>query len=178
MSRPTCKVVTRTPVAGRSGGARIHPKGCKVRNRVQASGVIRKEPKAAPGTLKPEKHRITRRSGRHFQVILNGPGGVRKRFMWDTGATVTTASPRVLRELGVLTASGQPRGGLQWGPTATVDLADGSQHQMRTIRDVPLTIAGTNEVVRGEVTVGSGNGASLFGLGHIGQVKTLKVKFK
>ena len=60
MSRPTCKVVTRTPVAGRSGGARIHPKGCKVRNRVQASGVIRKEPKAAPGTLKPEKHRITR----------------------------------------------------------------------------------------------------------------------
>ena len=54
--RPTCKAVLRP----NERGARVHPRGCRVRYRVQPNGKIRKVSKAT-GQLKPEKQTVERR---------------------------------------------------------------------------------------------------------------------
>ena len=59
--RPTCKAVKRP----NQRGARIHPRGCRVRYILHDDGTIRKNAKA-DGRLKPAKQTIELQGDRHF----------------------------------------------------------------------------------------------------------------
>ena len=107
--KPTCKVVKREG----QRGARIDPKGCKVRTSVNAQGSKTKEDKQGQ-----EKIKRTTRSGkmqlavagnrqRHFINNWNDkPAAVRSQYkqnhhiLYDTGANMTTMTPNTLRHIG------------------------------------------------------------------------------
>ena len=168
--KPTCKAVTRP--GGR--GARIHPKGCKIRNRVQANGTVGKEPKA--GRLKPEKLRVVS-SRNYYLQVARGNGRVYTKMLWDTGATVTVMSYTTAKRIGILTKDGNLRPGLRYGEDARVVIASGERVTVKSIVDVPLKIQRTGEIVSGKVYL-LRSGSSLFGISHIKNVKTLKVKYR
>ena len=172
--RPTCRAVVRP----NEGGARIHPRGCRVRYQVQGNGSIRKIAKAT-GQMKPRKQTVELHGGEQFDLNLKKPGGnfPQTRFLWDTGASFTTMSTPVAKRMRLLTLEGNPAQGLSFGPNVNVVIADGSRLNVRTIPNAPLEIVRTGEVVRGMVIILPG-GSSLFGVSHIRNVKTLKVKFR
>lgn len=177
MIQPTCKAVTRPG----QRGARIHPKGCKVRYKVQADRSIRKVAKATPGVLKPVKHKVYEYNGTQANFMIRytrqHPGN-RRNFLWDTGATWTTADVAGWKAMGVLTPNGEPRAPLQWGASKRIVIADGTESNVRHIPRVPLAIMQTGESVSGGVLVMPAGASYLLGVSHIGKVKTLKVKFK
>ena len=168
--KPTCKAVTRPG----QRGARVHPKGCKVRNRVQGDGTVRKESKL--GRLKPEKIRVTSSGNYYFQVSRDG-GRVYTRMLFDTGATVTVMSYTTAKRIGVLSKDGHLRSGLRWGADTTVITASEQRVTVKTIVNVPLKIQRTGEVVSGKMYLLRG-GSSLYGLSHLKNTKTLKVKYR
>ena len=167
--KPTCKVVTRPG----QRGARVHPKGCKVRNRV-VSGAVRKESKA--GRLKPQKIRVTS-SGNYYFQVSRGNGRIDTRMLWDTGATTTVMSYTTAKRIGVLSKDGHLRPGLRWGADTAVITASEQRVTVKTIVNVPLKIQRTGEVVSGKMYLLRG-GSSLYGLSHIKNTKTLKVKYR
>ena len=168
--KPTCKVVTRP--GGR--GARIHPKGCKVRNRVQVDGTVRQESKA--GRLKPEKLRVTSARNYYLQVA-RGNGRVYTKMLWDTGATTTVLSYTTAKRIGILSKDGNLRSGLRYGADETVVIASGERITVKSIANVPLKLQRTCEIVNGKLFL-LRQGSSLFGISHIKNVKTLKVKYR
>ena len=100
--------------------------------------------------------------------------------MWDTGATNTSMNRRVARKLGLLGATNQPINGFSWGQNVYTTIADGSVMEVKTINNVPLTFRDyAQETVRGTVLVMQDEtSSSLFGIGMIRKVKTLKIKNK
>ena len=107
--KPTCKVVIREG----QRGARIDPKGCKVRTSVNAQGSKKKEDKRGQ-----EKIKRTTRSGK-MQLALAGhrqrqfindwnnkPAAVRHQYkqnhhiLYDTGANMSTMTANTLRHIG------------------------------------------------------------------------------
>lgn len=156
--KPTCKVVTRPG----QRGARVHPKGCKVRNRVQGDGTVRKESKL--GRLKPQKLRVTSARNYYLQVA-RGNGRIYTKMLWDTGATTTVMSYTTAKRVGILSKDGNLRPGLRYGADARVTIASGEQVTVKSIVDVPLKIQRTGEVVSGKLYL-LRLGSSLFGISH------------
>ena len=170
-NRPTCKVVTRP----NQRGARIHPRGCKVRNRV-VGGTVRKESRAT-GLLKPVKHRITQR-GHEQQLAIRVPGNLGYVNMtFDTGATHTVISEADARRLGILYANGLLMPGLRAGASENIIIAGGGNIMSRSVLNVPLLIIRTGEVVRGRIFI-MPQSMPLLGISHIKHIKTLKIKFR
>jgi hypothetical protein len=98
-------------------------------------------------------------------------------MLWDTGATSTSISDPVARMLGVIKADGSLGDGITEPRTGQrARNADGSYSAVRMLRNVPLTLTETGEVVRAKTMVGEGD--SLFGASHIRKVKSMKLKFR
>ena len=171
--RPTCKVVTRP----NGSGARIHPRGCKVRSRVQADNSVRKEAKAT-GLIKPVKRTYIEEGNNHY-LMMEAPNGYGNRMMWDTGATYTSISIETAKRLGILTQQrAQVAAGFTAGPEEPTRIANGTLIQVRSVLNVPLQVQRTGEIVRGRVNIMPGNATSLLGNSHIRQIKTMKIKFR
>ena len=172
--RPTCKVVTKPG----QRGARIHPRGCRVRNRI-VNGTMRKVSKAT-GQIKPVKTKIIEQ-GRNYYITVQRAGGrstQSSRFLYDTGASHTSMSHTVAKRLGILTQAGRLRAPLSYGEDKRTRIADGSVLVVKSVRDVPLILQMTQEVVRGTVILMPGNASSLYGVSHIRNTRSLKVKFR
>jgi hypothetical protein len=173
--QPTCKAVTRP----NQRGARIHPKGCKVRYKVQpGSGYIRKVAKANPGVLKPFKRSIEVKGG-HFRFLIRIGNSAHSKFMWDSGATYTSINQKTARSLGILGVNNTPINGFSWSGSHNTQIADGSLVPVKRIANVPLTFVRYGETVTGTIQIMNNESSSpLYGLSHIRNVKTLKVKIK
>ena len=173
--RPTCKAVKRP----NQRGARIHPRGCRVRYILHNDGTIRKNAKA-DNRLKPAKQNIELQGDRHFMFNARVGNSASTRFLWDTGATTTSMSQRTARKLGLLGETNQPINGFSWGQNVYTTIADGSVMEVKTINNVPLTFRDyAQETVVGKVLVMQDEtSSSLFGIGMIRKVKTLKIKNK
>ena len=85
--RPTCKAVKRP----NQRGARIHPRGCRVRYVLNNDGTIGKNAKAT-GRKKPAKQTILIEGDRHFMFNARVGNSPSTRFLWDTGAIRNTRS--------------------------------------------------------------------------------------
>jgi predicted aspartyl protease len=173
--RTTCKAVKRP----NERGARIHPRGCRVRYILHDDGTIRKNAKA-DGRLKPAKQTIELEGDRHFMFKAHVRNSRDTRFLWDTGATNTSVSRRTARKLGLIGANNQPINGFSWGQNVYTTIANGSVMEVKTINNVPLTFRDyAQETVVGKVLVMQDEtSSSLFGIGMIRKVKTLKIKNK
>lgn len=173
--KPTCKAVKRPG----QRGARIHPRGCRVRYILNNDGTLGKNAKAT-GTLKPAKQTIVIEGDRHFQFNARVRNSPSTRFLWDTGATITSISQKTARKLGLLGTNNQPINGFSWGADEQTTIADGSVIQVKTINNVPLTFARfSEETVNGTVIIiRDESSPSLFGVNMIRKVKTLKIKNK
>ena len=173
--QPTCKAVKRP----NQRGARIHPRGCRVRYVLNNDGTIGKNAKAT-GRKKPAKQTILIEGDRHFMFNARVGNSPSTRFLWDTGATTTGISRKTARKLGLLGENNQPINGYKFGRDATATIADGSVIRIKTIHDVPLTFREyAQETVRGIVTISPDEtSSSLFGVNMIRKVKTLKIKNK
>ena len=173
--RPTCKAVKRP----NQRGARIHPRGCRVRYILHDDGTIRKNAKA-DNRLKPAKQNIELQGDRHFMFRAKVGDSPSTRFLWDTGATTTSMSQKTARKLGLLGENNQPINGYRWGRDAYATIASGETRRIKTIDNVPLTFRDyAQETVRGKVTVAQDEtSSSLFGVNMIRKVKTLKIKNK
>ena len=107
--KPTCKVVKREG----QRGARIDPKGCKVRTSVNAQGSKKKENKQGQEKIKrstrSNEMRLALAGHRQRQFINNWnakPAAVRRQYkqnhniIYDTGANMTTMKSSTLRHIG------------------------------------------------------------------------------
>ena len=114
--KPTCKVVKREG----QRGARIDPKGCKVRTTKDAQGNKRQYNKQGQEKFKiteiRNEHAVTIAGSRQYATVVRhwktttGPNamsvaqkGAFKRnhkMIYDTGATMTTMSRAMLRKIG------------------------------------------------------------------------------
>mgnify|MGYP000102927888 CR=1 FL=1 len=173
--QPTCKAVKRP----NQRGARIHPRGCRVRYILNNDGTLGKNAKAT-GARKPAKQTILIEGDRHFQFNAKVGNSPSSRFLWDTGATNTSMNQRTARKLGLLGATNQPINGYSWGQNVYTTIADGSTMEVKTINNVPLTFRDyAQETVTGLVTIAKDEtSSSLFGVNMIRKVKTLKIKNK
>ena len=83
----------------------------------------------------------------------------------------------VAKRLGILSQQGHLRPGLRYAADETVVIASGERITVKSIVDVPLKIQRTGEIVNGKLCL-LRQGSSLFGISHIKNVKTLKVKYR
>jgi hypothetical protein len=171
--KPKCKVVVRDFEGKR--GARIHPKGCRVAKRVMApGGAVRKVDKR--GRLKADKLKV-KVTDVEYAVNVRAPDGSHVEFIYDTGATSSTANYAVARQFGLINSDNQPTGTYQHRSTTSI-LADGSRRPVLKFLDVPFRLRETGQTSVGAVTV-SARSSMLYGVSHMrGQRKYLKVKFK
>ena len=147
MDRSTCKVVLRLD----QRGARIYPRGCKVRSRVDTAGQKKRYSKT--GTVKLTKVSLTRRL---FVNIKAGGGNDALPalpsscipFIWNTGAPDTHMCRADADLLGITApAYGEP---LQ---TATGKLVPGQSMPAQQYDDIPLQSVG--ESATGPAAFGS-----------------------
>ena len=172
----TCKAVKRP----NQRGARIHPKGCRVRYILKEDGSLGKVAKAT-NQLKPAKRTILIEGDNHFRFNVRVGNSDKIKFLWDTGATYTSMNRRTARRLGILGANNTPINGFVWSGSHNTEIADGTLVQVRRISNVPLTFSARygGETVRGTVQImPDETSSSLFGISHIRNVRTLKVKNK
>ena len=129
--KPTCKAVVRH----NQGGARVHPKGCRVRYKVQPGGQIRKVSKTT-GQLKPVKTKVVERGNNYYLTVRRSGGrsSQSSRFLWDSGASKTSMSNTVAKRIGILTQNGQLRAPLRYGPDIPMRLANGQVITAKSIR--------------------------------------------
>ena len=97
--RPTCKVVLRTYEGTR--GARIHPKGCKVRS--HAADATRKNIRKY-NKNEVEKYKIKTKQKELSVYVRRTVNGVihRKKFIWDTRATAARCGVVLARQWGII----------------------------------------------------------------------------
>ena len=173
--KPTCKAVTRP----NERGARVHPKGCKIRYKVQpGNGYIRKVAKKNPGVLKPLKRSIEVK-GVLFRFHIRVRNSTSVQFVWDSGANYSTVNRKTARSLGILGANFQPINGYKWSGSHDTVLGDGSIITVKRIANVPFTFVRYQETVRGTIQIiNNETSPSLYGVSHIRNVKSLKVKMK
>ena len=173
--RPTCKAVKRP----NQRGARIHPRGCRVRYILHNDGTIRKNAKA-DGRLKPAKQNIELQGDRHFMFNARVGDSPSTRFLWDTGATTTSMSQKTARKLRLLGDNNRPINGYRWGRDYFATIASGESIRTKTIDNVSLTFSDySQETVTGMIMISMDEtSSSLFGVNMIRKVKTLKVKNK
>ena len=180
MPPKTCEVVTKP----NQRGARIHPRGCKVRRVQQADGSIKKYNKEGK-----EKAKITYAHDRHGRniayvwVAVSHPntGNVQHargvRMTWDTGATSTMMRYEDAEAWGVIN---QPNGRARpFNQSRSLD-ARGTMSQVRVYKDVPFVVKWRNieEAVRDDILVHPPpvDGANLLGTRTMRKLKQLKMK--
>jgi hypothetical protein len=163
-AQPTCKVVLARTTQRGGRGARIYPKGCKVRAHATAGGGIQTYNKQGEAKIKKKVYRRDHRVGVNL-------GGRTAKLLYDTGAAVTTMTPGVARSLGL------GRGGDHgtFSHHSYVRGVGGNQ-ATQVYKDVGLQLDPTGERMRGEVHVGGTH--NLLGVPHIRGAKRYKVKFK
>jgi predicted aspartyl protease len=150
---------------------------------VQGDGSIRKIAKST-GQLKPAKQTLTMTPANnnygHFTFLVRVNDSPGATFMWDTGASYTSISQRTARRLGILGSNNQPINGFRYQPgVINAVLANGALSPSRRMNNVPITFVGYGqETVRGTIFISQNddNSTSLYGLSHIQNVKTLKIK--
>jgi hypothetical protein len=99
--------------------------------------------------------------------------------MWDSGATYTSLNQKTARPLGILGVNNTPINGFSWSGAHNTQIADGSLVPVKRIANVPLKFVRYGETVSGTIQIMSNeSSSSLYGLSHIRNVKTLKVKIK
>ena len=177
-NRPKCKVVLRQYG---SGGARIHPRGCRVTGRVETlAGPTLKVNKR--GRIKQPKMKIKTRQ-REFNVYARtnqmrhgAPRYV--PFLYDTGATDSTCNLQTARHLGLINADSTPteryRNSVSF---VNVTTASNEEIRVRKFGRVRLELRETGRNSIGDLII-LPRGSNLFGVGHMrGQRKFLSVKF-
>ena len=97
--KPTCKAVKRPG----QRGARIHPKGCKIRSTVQGDGTIQRTNKRGQPKQK------VKATTRNFKVTVSR-NNHSKQFIWDTGAMTTSINYKLAKRWKLLSARNQPAG--------------------------------------------------------------------
>ena len=193
--RPSCKVV-KMP----GGGARIYPRGCKVRSVANTWGDDDLFGITTFSKDNQRKEKIKTTNQAMYVWVKAGPlndlrpaMGRGVRFVWDTGAMPTMMSQEAADKLGVNEMS--------YGPSTAEEVEGvGGIVQTRTFKRVRLTVTGYQHAAGGftplranihyavandsssgtRVTPGNSNNTSeLLGVAHILEIsKTLKVKFK
>ena len=178
-NRPKCKVVLREYG---SGGARIHPRGCRVTGRVQTlAGPTLKVSKR--GQLKPQKNKVkTRERVFHVHARTNymREGAPRHvRFIYDTGATDSTCNLQTARQLGLINADNTPTERYRNSVTQTTATTASNQTiHVQRFAGVRMQLRETGRFSNGEMLL-LPHGSNLFGVSHMrGQSKYLSVKFK
>ena len=183
--KPTCKVVKRQ---GQTG-ARIDPKGCKVRSEKDAAGKVK-----ATNKQGQQKHKITQKGREHY-ILISGKkpahtavrnkwhtytqaqikdfGHENKqahRILYDTGATATLMTPALLRKLG---ENPNRRNNISH---TTAHGATGEPVNVKVLKNVTFWVLIGKFKDDVMVTTGS---YSLFGTSSIKQLGTrFKLKFK
>ena len=178
-NRPKCKVVLREYG---SGGARIHPRGCRVTGRVETlAGPTLKVNKR--GRIKQPKVKIKTRE-REYNVFVRtndmrdgAPPYV--PFVYDTGATDSTCNLQTARHLGLINADNTPteryRNSVSWSHATT---ASNERIRVRKFRRVRFELRETGRNSTASIII-LPHGSNLFGVGHMrGQRKYLSIKFK
>ena len=170
--RPTCKAVVR---AGQNG-ARIHPRGCQVRQRISADGSSIRRNKQ--GQIK----RKIKTTGRELAVAVSR-SGYSHQFIWDTGAVLNTCGVVLARRWGLL----RPSGGIHATTGAfttrrmNVRTANDQTLPARKFENVPITVSygGHNYQITTDIIVLL-NGNSLLGVNAIRLLRRqgLSVSFK
>jgi hypothetical protein len=97
-ARPTCKVVLREKQGTDKGGARIYPKGCKVRTEIKPGNQVIKKDKAGR-----QKYKTKTQDRDSFIRAARAPGTLLAhtvRLLYDTGAQVTTMPQANATKLG------------------------------------------------------------------------------
>ena len=170
--RPTCKAVVR---AGQRG-ARIHPRGCQIRQRIDASGVSTKRNKR--GNVK----RKIKSTGREVVVSVSR-AGFSHQFTWDTGAMTNTCGVVVARRWGLLSPAGgiDDTTGTFTSSRTNVKVANDQVIAARQFENVPITVShgGQDYQITTRITVFL-NGSSLLGVPGIRLLRRqgLSVSFK
>ena len=136
-NRPTCKVVLRE----NERGARIAPKGCKVRTTYAATANRYTKPAGVGGYRKynkfgfqKEKHRET---GNSPAMQVAGPRGGVAPMIFDTGAQITLLNDTSARTMGIFDVHGDV--GVHGGPVGGVGDA---QVPTRLFNNVDLYVGG------------------------------------
>ena len=197
---PTCKVVKRPG----QRGARIYPRGCRVRREIGRDNVETKYNKEGLTKTKiswnsrPHGGQVRSIEVRVFPDSGDGPGAV---FLVDTGAMNTAVSREATRVLG-LDARGHGMGNgpegsrewersVRWIPTGDgyrgvrpdgvylVSGIDDRPHIVPAWTNIPLRIryGGVEERVRTEVTLTPGQ-TNLLGVNTMRELRRFKFKLK
>jgi hypothetical protein len=182
-ARPTCKVVLREKQGTDKGGARIYPKGCKVRTEIKPGNQVIKKDKAGR-----QKYKTKTQDRDSFIRAARAPGTLLAhtvRLLYDTGAQVTTMPQANATKLGYPPAYVQLHG----VPGAMSGVVPGA---VSHIRNVDMTFflkvgrdhGGNNDWrrVHGQVAVSDdpqfNRNSNLLGVNHIKQLgASYKVKF-
>jgi len=187
-TQPTCKVVT---IPGQRG-ARIYPKGCKVRWKVN-NNEYEKYSKAT-GQKKPKKTSITT-GGSEFMLRIKFPD-VEERFQnrtlefaYDTGAESTNMSRIQAIHMGLLDRKKSPdfdnmvisdaafEAGVRFGKDTQSVNANNTADESTELIGVRMLMPLTGEIITDTILVGEDD-QPLFGAESIQQTKQLKVKFR
>jgi hypothetical protein len=174
VAKTKCKVVLRPG----QRGARIWPKGCKVRNR-EVDGVKRKVNKQ--GQLKPTKKKL-KTTDIELEVHVRNADYAPSTYValiWDTGANDSSCDLSDVRKLGLLTKNGNAKKKYQTSPIS-VSTADTSATPTPATRfhNVRLYLRESGHVSVGHMDVYA-SASPLLGVSHMrGQRKHLSVKFK
>lgn len=179
--RPTCKVVKKP----NETGARIYPRGCKVRRVQQADGSIKKYNKQGQEKAKI-RYAIGDPMGRNIAYVwlaIDYPnaGNVEHtrgvHMIWDTGATITLMKYADAEAWGLIR---KPNGRLRAFSDAHSQNAHGEVSRVRIYKNVPFTIKWGNveETVRDDIMVHSPPvvGSNLLGTKTMRKLKRLKMK--
>ncbi len=189
--KPTCKFVR---VPGK--GARVYPKGCRVRyelETVDGRDVVRKY-KRGTGSMKPYKRTL---NIPNRELVLNVRFGTKKKqtvrksfpFVYDTGATETTGPLKTFREAGIfdeesttldiakLTEKAETMG-FKFLYESEVTYADDSRAKT-IVYEGPLYLPVSGDEVMTIFSIVESDSAShLLGISTINKLKRLKVKFR
>ena len=168
-NRPTCKVVMGGQGdAGRGRGARIYPRGCKVRAVGRGGGTTKY---SKTGHIKIKRREP--QASHDVQVRFGNPAaGLQGHALmtYDTGAMITTLTQGTAQMLGI--GSGNGKG--VFDRVAQVNGVGGLVNT-NVYRDVQMVLAATGERMDGEVRVGTT--MNLLGVSQLKQLKRYKVRF-
>ena len=173
-AKPKCKVVLRPG----QRGARIWPKGCKVRNR-EVDGEKIKVNKQ--GQLKPKKKKL-KITANELEVHVRNSDYKKSGyvpFIWDTGAHASSCDLDDARTLGLVTANYNAKKKYKTSKISvyTAD-TNAAPNTATRFHNVKLYMRESEHVSTGHIDVYDG-ASPLLGVMHMrGQRKHLAVKFK
>ena len=174
VAKPKCKVVLRPG----QRGARIWPKGCKVRNR-EVDGEKIKVNKQ--GQLKAKKKKL-KTTDNELEVHVRNTDYKKSGYValiWDTGAQASSCDPDDARKLGLVTANFNAKKKYKTSKIS-ISTADTSAAPIPATRfhSIKLYMRESEHVSVGHIDVFDG-ASPLLGVLHMrGQRKYLSVKFK